>query len=305
MDAWGSALALAAAQHHVLAVRQLAELGIDPWTFRRRARREGWTEHGATLWSPPGHELDDWGRVSAAALCAGTNALVTGRAGLWMHGLASPFPEPVRIVTPMRHHVPRRLDPQRVRVIASRTLRDGDATVARRVPAATVERCFLDLVVPPSPPVSQVRDRLLTAIQKDLATIAGVGARAEEARGLPGRGVLLRALADLGQADADSPFSHRVLRRVMRDGFRPDPSPVPVPTPGRTLHPDVTFACDRVCLECDGLRFHSSQRDVAIDDRKDRRYRDAGWRCLRIGWWEFERGWNGFTRDLRAALDHT
>lgn len=301
MDTWGSLFSLLASQHQVVALRQVAELGIDPRTFLRAADRQEWVDHGGTLWSPPGTELDTWGRAMAAALRGGDHATVTGLAGLHLHGLDVPFPTPVRIVTPMTRHAVRTADPEQVRVIASRTLRDDDLTVRRRVPVANVERCFLDAVVPPAPILGDLRDWLVTSFQQRLTDEASVRARLEKARGMPGRVLLRRALDDL-TTGADSPFSDRVVRRLRRDGFRPDPTPAAIETPGRVLHPDITFCDHRVCIECDGLRYHSTQRQLTIDHRKDRRYRQVDWTVLRIGWWEFEHGWNAFTSDLRAAL---
>lgn len=301
MDAWGSLFTLLASQHQVVAIRQVAELGLDPRTFLRHANRQGWVGHGGTLWSPPGTTLDTWGLAMAAALRAGDQATVTGMAGLHVHGLDVPFPTPVRVVTPMSRHAVRTADPDRVRIIASRTLRDDDLTVRRRVPVAEPNRCFLDMVLPPTPAITPVRETLVTAFQRRLTSEGSIRARLGLARGMPGRGLLLRALDDL-TTGADSPFSDRVVRRLRGDGFRPDRAPVSIQTPGRVLHPDITFCRQRVCIECDGLRFHSSQKQLAIDHRKDRRYWQADWTVFRIGWWEFDHGWNAFANDLRAAL---
>jgi hypothetical protein len=296
----GAVLSLAAEQHHIIAIRQVAELGVDPRSFRRFARRHDWVFHGATLWSPPGTELDHWGLAMKAALVAGPKAAVTGMAALRLHGLDVPLPTPVRTVVPMQEHVTRILDD--VRVIASRTLRPEDLTVRRRVPVTRVDRSFLDLALPPTPAVTPVRDVLVTAIQRRLVDTETLRAALDRGRGMPGRGVLIRALDDLTLTGADSPLSHRVVRRLMRHGFRPDRRPAVVRTPGRDLHPDATFSPQRVCLECDGLRWHRTQKDLAIDHRKDRAYRKAGWTPIRIGWWEFDHGWNGFLAELREAL---
>ena len=299
---WGSVLRLLAEQHQVIATRQVAELGIDPTTFRRRGRRDEWVEHGNTLWSPPGTELDDWGLAMRAALASGPLAAVTGMAGLRLHGLDFPMPTPIRVVVPMQSHVARHLDEDDVRVIASRTLGDTDTTVLRRVPVTTPARCFLDLALPPAPALTPVRDALVTALQRRLLDESALRTTIDRAKGMPGRRLVLQALEDLTATGADSPFSHRVVRRLQRDGLRPDRHPVPVDTPGRVLRPDVTFSSHRVCLECDGLRWHRTQKDLAIDHLKDRAYRQADWLCLRIGWWEFDNGWNGFLAELRRAL---
>ena len=300
MDLWGSILALVASQHGVVALRQVAELGVDRTTFRRRALREGWVEHDGACWSPPAVELDDRGRAMLAALRGGDQCAVTGRAALHLRGLPVAMPDVIRVVTPMQRHAVRRAEG--LRVIASRTLREGDVEPERRIPATTIARSFLDLVMPPTPSVADVRDLLLTVEQARSGALTKIQGRAADARGVPGRPVLLRALDDVRTVDADSPFSDRVLRRLLRAGMQPDPLPVSVPTPGRVLHPDITWAAKCVGIECDGLGFHGSHRDVAIDARKDRRYLEVGWTCFRIGWYEFHNGWNGFLRDLKRVL---
>ena len=169
----------------------------------------------------------------------------------------------------------------------------------------TPARSFLDLALPPTPAITPVRDTMITAMQRRMLDQADLRGAIDGARGMPGRPLLRQALEDLRTSDADSPFSHRVVRRLQRHGFRPDRRPVPIETPGRVLHPDVTFSPHRVCLECDGLRWHTTQKDLAIDHRKDRAYRRTDWLCLRIGWWEFDHGWNGFLAELGDALART
>jgi hypothetical protein len=302
MDILGSLLKLAAEQHGVVARSQALELGLPPTTFDRWMRQQGWRNVGAGLWSPPGTDETPWTRLSAATLTAGPQTLVTGLAGLWAAGLDIPFPTSIRLVAPMNRHANRSFDIDRVKVIASRTVTPGDGTTHRRVQCATAPRCFVDMVVPPSPPVGVVRDTLITAVQARATSVGEVYERVDRAKGVPGRRVLLRALEDVASTGADSPFTLRVQRRLERSGFRPDAHPATIETPGRTLHPDITFTAARVAIECDSMLAHSRQRDLAIDHKKDRAYRDAGWVVLRIGWWEFHRRWDGFVADLQRAL---
>lgn len=226
---------------------------------------------------------------------------MTGAAGLWVAGIGVTFPAPIRLVTPMRRHANRQMDDD-VKIIASRTLVPADASVQRRVAVAKPPRCFVDMVVPPTPHVAHVRDALITTVQARATTLEEVSARAQLATGVPGLPVLMRAIEEVAATGADSPFSLRVYQRLLREGLRPDPHPATIDTPGRTLHPDITFSRECVCIECDSMLAHSSQRDLAIDHKKDRAYRETGWIVLRIGWWEFQHRWAGFLADLRRAL---
>lgn len=303
MDIMGSLLELAVRQYHMVSRSQAIEMGWNPTTFARTMSRQGWRRMVPGVWMAPGHCPDAIAWSAAAVLACGSSTLVTGRVGLALHEAADLRNGQPRVVTPMADHVARHLKGTTpVKVIASRTLRPSDRARAGQLPVATVERCFLDLVVPPTPVASEVRDTLITAVQRRATTAEKVLARAERAKGLPGRGVLIRATQDVMGIGADSPFTDRVHRRLLADGLTPDPHPVPVVCPGRTLHPDITFHQQCVCIECDSMLAHSGQRDLAIDHRKNRQYKAADWDCLRIGWYEFEHGWDEWVADLRRTL---
>jgi len=95
-----------------------------------------------------------------------------------------------------------------------------------------------------------------------------------------------------------------VQQRLMAEGFLPDPHPAAIEVErGRRLHPDITFARQWVCIECDSLAHHGSQRAIDLDHRKDQSYSRAHWKCMRIGWRRFERDWTGFVAALRHALE--
>ncbi len=303
MNIWGTILALAWRQHGVLGVWQVEEQGMSGDVFRRRGRREGWQREVAGVWSPPGVERDRRHQLSAWSLAAGPDALVTGVDGLWLAGLQVRLPRVPRLVLPMGSHAARHLGPG-LKLISSRTLRSHDAAYVQRLAVASPSRCFIDLCIPPTPPASDVRDLLVTARQARCVDLTALEGAIRQARGVPGINVLRRALSDVVEVDADSPFSDRVHRRLRRTGLRPDPAPAVVQAAGRRLHPDITFARQSVAIECDSMLAHSSQRELMVDNRKDRGYHAAGWQVLRIGHMEYDRHWDGFMADLRTTLAH-
>ncbi|CAN5904230.1 hypothetical protein BH23ACT10_BH23ACT10_17370 [soil metagenome] len=69
------------------------------------------------------------------------------------------------------------------------------------------------------------------------------------------------------------------------------------------LHPDITFASAKVCIECDSLAHHQDQRALDLDHLKDQAYAEAGWRGLRVGWRRYDLDWTGFVTVVRHALD--
>jgi hypothetical protein len=249
---------------------------------------------------PPGVELTPRGAIAAALLAAGSAAIASGATGLFLHGLGQSAPTPHRLVVPMGTPATTRLDD--VKIVRSRTLHPMDAARAERLPTATPARCFVDLVVPPTPPVRYVRALLIEAVQRRLLTTAELAERIAELRAVPGLPTLRHVLASVAGRGDDSIFTAMVHDRLLTEGLRPDPRPATVPTPGRVLHPDITYSALRVAIECDSLRFHGSQHAIYRDDRKSRAYGDAGWMLLRIGWYEFDHAWAGFLGDLRRAL---
>lgn len=294
-------MAVAARQSGVVSLRQVAELGLAPRSFLHRVRREGWTRVTAGVWRQPGWSVDRRSRLSAALLAAGSDALATGSDGLWLHGLGVRLPPVIRLVVPMDRHAARHLAPH-TKLISSRTLHPQDAGRRGRLACAVPARCLVDLVIPPTPPLVDVRSLLVTARQARLVTLHDLHRAIRRARGVPGLAVLRRAVRDVMEVDADSAFSDQVHRRLRAEGFRPDPRPAVVATLGRDLHPDITFGRGRVAVECDSMLAHSEQRDLMIDNRKDRAYLLAGWTPLRIGHLEFNQHWDGFIGDLRRAM---
>lgn len=301
MDAWGTLLSLAARQYGVVAIRQVEERGLSAAAFRHRAHREGWERLTRAVWSIPGTSLDRRGRLSTALLAAGPNALVTGADGLWLRGVGPTPSDALRLVVSMDRHASRHLSPA-TKLISSRTLVDADAAQVARLACATAARCFVDLVIPPSPPVHRVRALLIEARQSRVVTDVAVAHALHRARGVPGIAILRRAHLDVLEIGGDSVFSDRVHRRLRADGLRPDPHPAVVATLGRDLHPDITFARARVAIECDSMLAHSGQRDLMVDGRKDRAYRRAAWEPVRLGHLEFDRHWGRFVADLRRVL---
>lgn len=301
MRSWQSVLKLAARQGGLVAVAQVRELGVHPRTFVRRARADGWTRVWRGVWRVPGAPVDRTGRLWAALLVGGPQTLVTGADGLWLRGVGREPTGMPRLVTPMDTHAARHVQ-RDVKLISSRTLRPPDAGSARRMPCAKGGRCLVDLVIPPTPSAADVRDLLVSARQARVVDLDALQAIIRRSRGVPGLSVLERAVHDVLAVTADSPFSDRVHRRLLREGLRPDPVPAPVPTLRRTLHPDITFSEARVALECDSMLAHSEQDELMVDNRKDRAYWQAGWHPVRIGPLEFDRHWDDFMIDLRQAL---
>lgn len=299
MDPWALLFALGLRQHGVVTRRQAIALGITATSFDRRVLREGWHRLHPGVWLLPGADRHAFfTRVSAALLAVGDHALATGWTGLFAHGVLLRPPPIVTLVVPWQRGT-RQL--RAVRIIRSRTLLDDDRATLSGLAVATPQRCFLDAARTDGRP--RLRTMLIDARQRRIAEPATALARGLLHPSVPGAKTLIAAARDVDAVGADSVLSDLVHRRLIDAGLAPDSHPATVATPGgRILHPDITFAASKVCIECDSLGFHGTQRGLALDHQKDQGYRQASWNCLRIGWFRYDTDWDGFERDVRLAV---
>lgn len=299
MNLWAKLFRIARSQYGVVTWAQAVALGIDATTFNRRVRREQWLRLHRGVYLVPGMQPDARSLISAALLAAGGSAVSTADTALYLHGVIDTAPSTVTLVVPHKLRASR-LDS--VEVVRSRTLVAGDRTLVERLACVTPPRAFLDAA--DAHDLSDLRLMLIDARQRRVVEPAAVISRISSLPWqAPGRGRLLHAAADVDAIGADSVLTDRVHRRLVAAGLRPDPHPVAVQTrDGRRLHPDITFAARRTCIECDSIAHHSTQRAIDLDHRKTEAYAAAKWTCIRIGWHRFDRDWDGFVRAVRNAV---
>lgn len=296
---WIDLIALAGRQHGVVARCQVRQLGVDDRVFHRRARAERWKRPHRGIYLVPGATWGPMSRLSAALLAAGGVAMATGLTALHLQGVVDTQPGRLHLVVP---HEQRARSLHAVEIVRSRTLRAGDSSIFSGLRCARAPRAFVD-VAPRVEDDGQLRALLIDARQVGATTPAGVIERAAVMPPRhPGRTRLIDVAEQVAGVGADSLFSDLVHRRLLADGFRPDPQPVSVEVGGRLLHPDITFADARVAIECDSLGFHGDQRSIDLDHRKDQSYASVWWRCLRVGWYRYDHDWPGFTGALRHTL---
>jgi len=285
MDEWVRVFGLTARQHGVITRSQALHVGISSSTFTRRVRREQWSERHRGVFVVPGLQPGFLTDVSAALRAAGNTAMVAADTALYLHGVVNDRPKQILLVV---HHSRRAPALKGVRIVRSRTLNEQDWSSARGLATTTPSRSFLDTAAFHHP--ARLRELLIDARQRNVVTPAQVIERiALLSSRVPGRDRLLRAAVDVDGVGADSVLTDLVHQRLMAEGFLPDPHPAAIEVErGRRLHPDITFARQWVCIECDSLAHHGSQRAIDLDHRKDQSYSRAHWKCMRIGWRRFD-----------------
>ena len=214
-----------------------------------------------------GHRLGYEGKVLAAALAAGPDAVASHRSALVLWDLLD-GEHPVEITAPRDDH------PAPALTVVHRPLdlRPIDVTRHREVPITNPMRSLLDAGA--SLDRAQVAECVERALTQRLVTVKGLRVILDDLgrRGRTGTAALRghldrRALGDQRPESMLEPLMARLLLPADL-GIGPIEYQATLRLEGRTLHPDFLVTLAKVVVEVDGLDAHST-RD-ALDHDLDR-----------------------------------
>jgi hypothetical protein len=231
------------------------------------------------------------GRLVAALLHAGPEAVLSHHAAAWWWRLLEPEPAVIDVSAPGR-----RSSLDGVRVHHPRAI---EATRSRRLPVTTVPRTLLDLAATSS--TEQLRRALAQAdyhrllVRDDVLAACG-----------PGRvgATRLRAAVERYEpriAMTRSELERRLLAECGAAG-------IPLPEVNVVIEEwtvDALWRRERVIVELDGRDNHSTPGQMERDRRKDLQLRAAGYVVLRYTWAQILFEAPAVIADLRAALNQT
>jgi very-short-patch-repair endonuclease len=273
---------LAATQHGVAARQQLLAAGVPRRAIEHRLAAGRLLRIHAGVYSLAGTQLSPLQHLMAAALAAGTGAVVSHRGAAFLHGL--PGIEPQADVSVEAARAPK------IRGVAvHRVTRLGrpDTGAVGGIPCTRPARTLLDLagVLPPA----TLEVALDDALSRRLVSCAYLWRRIEALgrQGRAGAGVLNDLLAD---RTSDRPRSQSTFERRLFALLRAAGLPLPCTQHevrldgGRRAfldfaYPDVLFA-----IEADSYRHHSSRTDWSRDRTRNNLLIAAGWRILPVTW---------------------
>jgi very-short-patch-repair endonuclease len=290
-------MALARRQGGLLCARDLAGITGSTDEVRRRVRSRAWQEVLPGVIAPAAMAVDRDLLERAAMLWVPAGALshfsAARRDGIWVPDnprvwLTAPFED--------GHRSRPRIEIVRTRHPSLPWRSDG---VRRWTPAP---RTIVDL--------AQCLDErdlhavLLSAVRKERATAAEVLAAAAP---LPGRAglLVLRRVAELWTPERESLLEDSLHADVMsvagdhRVERQYDVSDRAGALIGRA---DVAIPGLRLAFEADGLLFHSTDAQIAADQRRDRRFLAAGWQTARFREGPLS-GRETVRRDLRDVIE--
>ncbi len=279
----GEIAGLAAAQHGIASLTELVDLGLSAAAVRKRAAAGRLHRiHQGVYSIVPLELLTREGYWMAAVLACGPGAVLSHRSAAALLGLRSYGATKIEVTVPGRSCRQR----AGIKLHRSTTLTSQDAARVKNIPCTTVARTLLDL--------AEVVTRRELERAFDQAEILGVfdlRALNDQLERNPCRHgvVAIRAvLAEhyIGSTATQSKLEEAFLALCRRIGV-PDPLVnewVDLGDGDPPIWADFVWRRQRVIVETDGRRFHSSNQARERDTRRDQRAVLAGWKPIRTTW---------------------
>jgi predicted transcriptional regulator of viral defense system len=284
-QAWVEAalVALAAAQHGVISLSQLLELGLSARAVQSRAAtgRLHRIHHGVYSLVPR-ELLKREGLYMAAVLACGDGAVLSHRSAARLHELRNYGYTRIEVTVPKRSartHAG-------VAVHRSTTLTDADLTVVENIPVTTVARTLFDLgEVVTQRQLERALDQAEIAETLDLHAINDQLARNPTRKGAK---KVRRVLAEhyIGQTPTWSE-NEELLLSITRPLGIPDPDTnqfIVLDDGGPAIRVDFVWRKQRIIVEADSRKWHLSRQRFESDRERDQRLTAAGWTVIRTTW---------------------
>jgi very-short-patch-repair endonuclease/predicted transcriptional regulator of viral defense system len=285
---WPQVLALALAQHGIVALYQLVALGLDARAIQARAAAGQLHRiHHAVYSLIPRKLLSREGRFMAAVLACGPEAALSHRSAAAFLGLRPTSRANVDVTVPTESH--RRhagIDLHR-----STTLTRNDVTTVNNIPCTTTARTLLDLgdVIYP-------RQHERAFDQAEAMGVLNMRAIKDQLERNRTRRAARRTRAVVEDHYIGETITLSEFEEAMIPLLRAAELPMPrinewiILDDGEpAILADFCWPDKRVIGETDGWTTHRTRQAFERDRRRDQRLAAAGWHVIRITWWQLRR----------------
>lgn len=257
-------------QDGVITLLQAERAGLSEHAVLRRHRSGQWRRCGPGVYFVNDRPFTDNARIRAAVWSYGANAVASGIAAAWWHGLTRFAPEIVEVTVP-RDSNGRCRDGSRVR---RRNLKAVDVVERRRLRVTEMGLTIVEAAVRQRG-AAKIMD---SALQRriDLRALWHAHLRNKGRYGSPAARRLLQLAEDGAHSEAER-LLIRLLKVARITGWRAN-----YPSAGYRI--DVAFPKQMVAIETDGLAFHSDSDDFHTDRVRQNAIALAGWQVLRFTW---------------------
>lgn len=267
---------LARRQHGVVTREQLLDIGLLPGAVRRRvnAGRMSRLHRGVYLVGPI---MPPRAREMAAALACGPTAVVSHRTAACLWGLVSPPDDDARLDVSVSYGSERRRDGIRVHRVSR--LPPEDRTELTAIPITTPARTLVDFASAANG--RELEQALAVAEKERLVTLPELNTVLQRNRGRPGTRLLMAVLqVNGGPALTRSEAEARFLA-LIRQARLPPPE---VNTSIETHELDFFWRAEKIAVEVDGYRYHSSMTRFESDRRRSAHLAARGIQIIPLTW---------------------
>lgn len=272
----------------VLTLNQARDIGISKHAVNRRVRSGLWRQCSRGVYFVDDRPYTDAARIRVGVWGYGENAVASGLAAAWWHGLTRFAPDVVEVTMP-RNASGRKRPGSRLR---RRDLAPADVVECRELRVTALPLTVIEAAVRRHGGMKIV-DR---ALQRDaeLRELWSAHLRNKGRYGSPAARILLQAASDGARSEAER-LMVRLLRTAKIRGWRTN-------HPAGPYRIDVAFVKEKVAIEVDGLAFHSESDDFHQDRVRQNYLMLRGWRVLRFTWLDLVEYPDRVIAEIRSAL---
>lgn len=271
-------VAIASGQFGMFSLRQASDVGVSRDALRKAAVR-GWVSPVRRgVYAFAGVAPTRWQAVYAAALAAGSSAVISHTSAATVHSLYGVAPVGIELTVPNAEA--RRL--AGVTIHRSTTLRRGDVDFRNRAAVTTPVRTVIDLAPRFHEPLlgKIVDEGSICRLWTPETLMARIDRLPKETPGLAELRSVLQART--GEGHPDSVLEQRIIRVVRRhfSGFQIHAQ---VTVGGEVFIVDIAWLDRKVAAEIDGLAVRTtslSKFDHVL--RRDNKLRRNGWRVVHL-----------------------
>jgi putative AbiEi antitoxin of type IV toxin-antitoxin system len=280
---------IAGAQHGVVTRVQLFGAGVSSAGIERRVRKGTLLPEYRGVYRVGHRAPSREAKYMAAVRACGQGALLSGRAAAHLLGLLKGAAPPPEVLAPARRRV------EGVRTRRSRQIDPREATLFDGIPVTTVPRTLVDLAAVLTPAdLARACHEAGVLHRTTPAQVEAVLDRRPNSRGAAKLRRVLRGDVHVSL----SKLERRFLAVLRSNGF-----PLPRtnrPAGGRRV--DCRWPEQRLTVELDSYRYHSSRHAWEQDRRREREARARGDEFRRYTWGDVFEGRTLMLRELRALL---
>lgn len=262
---------MARAQHGVVAIWQLLELGLGRGAIKYQVASGRLHQLYRGVYAVGHTALSLEGRLLAAVYSAGRNAVLSHRSAALLWALLKDSSPIIHVTTPDRG----RASKNGVRVHRVRLLQPADVAVVDNIPVTSIARTIFDVAASETP--RQLRYSLDQAERLRLLDVRAF----ERFRGRPGSRRLMAALAAMTEPANTNPGIERLFIEICDAGGIPRPE---MNVLVERYLVDAVWREHKVIVELDSRAHHMTTRAFEEDRERDDVLQLAEYRVIRLTW---------------------